>query len=181
MANVLNTNPIFIDTEGIISVRPICIKKVVMHVNAASDTAKFTYWDENGTPDHHLQLKTSTWATATLTSTGNLPAGAPAANDIVYIYYTSTGNNIFRFQCKTAGDNNDAVFDALAAYHGTVTNEASKLYSWKIWTPKKAIYLDAQAVTVNDEERDFGDTGIWFPNLALHTLSASVTIEVYLR
>ena len=157
MANIVNANPITIDTEGVIAIRPICIKLVRFIPNSTGDQSTFTQWNENATPDHHFTGGAATWATATLTKTGILVAGAPAVNDIVYIYETSSGNNKFRFQTKTAGDNNDAVFDALAAAHGTVTDETS-VYALKIWTPTTAFTFGADGtVSKAVREINFGE------------------------
>lgn len=173
-----------INTEGIISIRPIWIKKVRFLRAAYDDAATFTWWDEGETPDHTVATKETTFATATFTSTGNFASGAPAVNDIIYFYKTSTGNNKFRVQTGTAGDNDDAIVDALNSYHGTFTDEATKTYSWKIWTPKIAfsfeagLDVDAEQIT---EVINFGDRGVRFNNLAMHTLSSSATAEIYVR
>ena len=82
MANILGFNTWTIDSEGVLAIRPVCLRKVTIFPNAAADAATFTWWDDNATPDHHLEQKSSDWATATHTSTGNNPAGSPAANDI---------------------------------------------------------------------------------------------------
>lgn len=184
MANVLGDNTVIVSAEGVLFTRPVCIKTVRFHRNAYNDAMIFTKWDENATPDHNLIGAASTWSTLTLTMTGLLPAGSPAVNDICRIYDTNTGNNQFVFQCATAGDNNDAIFDALNAWYGTVTDEASKVYSMKIWTPSVAFELsagldvDAEQVT---DKIDFGSQGHWFPNLAVHTISTSLTAELFLR
>jgi len=180
MANLVGDDPITINAEGIIATKNIWVRKVRFLPGSTGNQATFTYWIE-GTPDHE-STGTCTWSTLTLTSTGNLAAGAPAANDIFKIFDTSTGNNEFYFQTATAGDNNDAVFDALAAHHGTVTDEASKTYFWKIWTPKTAFKFDADGTTnKRTREIDFGDMGFRFPNLAVHTLSGGVEVEIFVR
>lgn len=182
MANDLTTRTLTIDTEGVISEKPIWIKSVRFFRAAYNDAATFTWWDENGTPDHHFQNISIVVSTLDF-SNASFVAGAPAASDIVYIYKTSTGNNQFRFQTATAGDNTKFVADALNAYMGTVTDE-TKYASCKIWTPKVAfsfkagIDTDAEGAT---DTIDFGVQGMRFDNLAMHTLSSSATVEIYVR
>jgi hypothetical protein len=180
MANVINTNPITIDAEGVISVEPVIVKLVRFIPANTGDQATFTYWIE-GTPDHE-STGTATWSTLTCTSTGNFPAGAPAVNDIVWIHHTSTGNNEFHFQTATAGNNNAFVADAVPAHHGTVTDEENKTYFWKIWTPKTAFTFNPDG-TVSKAVREiyWGPDGMRFPNLAMHTLSGGSTAEIFLK
>jgi len=180
MANVINTNPITITAEGIIATGTIWVRKVIIFPNAAADAATFTYWDETSTPDHEA-TGTATWATLTCTSTGNFPSGAPAANDIVKIFDTSSGNNEFTFQTATAGNNNAFVADAVPAHHGTVTDESDKTYFWKIWTPKTAFKILSPGTEKIAWEIDFGNRGMRFPNLAMNTLSTSATLHLFLR
>lgn len=181
MANLISDDPITINAEGIIATSNIWIRKVRFLPGSTGNQATFTYWIE-GTPDHEFAGETSTWSTLTLTSTGNLAAGAPAANDIFHLFHTSTGYNEFYLQTATAGDNNDAIFDAVPAHHGTTTDESDKLYSWKIWTPKTAFKFDADGTTSKrTREIDFGDDGFKFPNLAVHTLSGGVEVEIFVR
>ena len=118
----------------------------------------------------------------TFASTGNFTATDVAVNDIIYFFRTSTGNNEYRCQIGTRSNDNQIIIDALNAHHGTITNEATKVYSWRVWTPKTAfsmaagVDVDAEPVT---EVIDFG-YGKWFPNLAMNGLSTSVTAELYL-
>ena len=186
MANSLTGRTLLINVEGILfqGQGGVWVQKVRLLRNAFNDAVYFTYWDENGTPDHTLLGKAATWSTLTLTMTGLLVAGSPAVNDICRIYNTSTGNNQFRFQCATAGDNNDAIFDALNAWHGTVTDESSKVYDMKIWTPKTAFTFHAGNKDEGEpgtDEIDFGYRGKWFPNLAVHTISTSAVCEIWIR
>lgn len=182
MANSLTTNPLIINAEGIISIKPIWIRMVRVLPAATGDFVTFTYWDENETPDHHFSGETATLSTATFTSTGKFAAGAPAVNDIIYFYKTSTGNNQFRLQTATAGDNNDAVVDALNSYHGTLTDESTKVYSWKIWTPKVAFDFDTTVTpSIRPLTIDFGEKGKRFSNLAVHTIDTNLTAEIFVR
>lgn len=181
MANVLNQRTLTLDAEGIISVEPIWVRKVVIFPNSAGNSAKFTYWDLAASADTTQTGKTVTVTSGTdFLSTGNFESSEITVNDIFIITDTSTGNNLFTLHVKTRTDDDNIIIDALNSYHGTITNEASKVYSWEMRTPYTAFTIispDAEAISW---EIDFGDEGKFFPNLAMNTLSGSTTLELFI-
>lgn len=183
MANVLNQRTITIDTEGIISLVPICIRKATIICNAAADAAIFTFWsvDATAASTKTAETVTVTASTNTFASTGNFATATINPSQIMKISNTATNENLYTFQIATNADNNTITTDATNSYHGTVTDDTSQLYSWKVWTPYTAFTIKSPGTENVSWEVDFGDKGYWFPNLAMHTLSTSATLELLVK
>jgi len=180
MANTLTTNPLIINAEGVISEKPIWIRMVRVLPATIGDFITFTYWDEEGTPDHQFYTQSVVVSTLDFTN-GSFVAGAPAENDIVYFYKTSTGNNKFRFQTATAGNDTKFVADALNSHMGSVTDE-TMVACCKIWTPKVAFDFDTTVTpSIRPLTINFGEKGKRFPNLAVHTIDTNLTAEIFVR
>ena len=80
MANIVDGNPFYIDTEGIISIVPLVIKGILLKPNATGDAATFTYWRKE---DSTITNGDKTNATTTVTaSTGTLVS----TNNFIYVY-----------------------------------------------------------------------------------------------
>ena len=190
MSNVISGNPFYIDTEGIISTVPLRIKSIVMKPNATGDAATFTYWVEsdsaitNGTKT--AATTTVTAATGTFASTGNFPTANVNPNQILKVTHTSSANNIGYWQIATNADNNTITVDIPAAVYGlqipTLTNDTSKAYHWVIRDPREFAIIRGSGLAGDTSilQMDFGNTGVWVPNLAMHTLSTSAVLYVYL-
>ncbi len=178
---VLDKEVITLDTEGIISIEPITVRKVVLFPNAASDAATFTFWQEGGTEvTSQTNVTTSVTASSnTFSSTGNFPTATINPNQIFKVTNSSTSENEFTFQIASNANNNTITTDDTNSYFGTVTDDTSETYSWTVWDPYTAFTMKAAGTEVMNYELDFGDNGFWFPNLAMHTLSTSATFELY--
>jgi len=180
MTNVKNPELCWvIDTEGIISKSMICIRKAVIIPNAAADIANFKTWDEGGTPVLTGDGITGTiTATDTLTSTAGFETDDISPGDVIKITGgTGSALNWNTFLIDTNADDNTIVVhnDPL------MTNEATKLYNYKAWTPTLAFKLDTPGTEVVPFELDFGDKGRWFQNLALDDLTTSAVVHLYIR
>ena len=180
MTNVKNPELFWVlDTEGIISKTPICLRRAIIYPNAAADAATFKTWNENGTPELTKWLVTGTiTSTDTVTSTGNFPTASVDPGDIIKISAGSgAAANVDTFLIDTNADNNTIVVhnDPL------MTNEATKVYSYKIWTPTVAFKIESPGTEVINWEIDFGEKGRWFPNLAMDDLSTSAIVHLHIR
>ena len=189
MANVVDGNPLYIDTEGIISTVPLVIKGILLKPNATGDAATFTYWrkeDSTITNGDKTNATTSvTAATGTLVSTGNFPTDNVEPNQIIQIYATSSGKNIGYWQIASHADANTITVDLPAkVYPATVTmaDDTSGNYNWKIWDARPFAIIRGSGL-VGDTSLNYLDfeNGIWVPNLAMHTFSASAVLYIYLK
>lgn len=183
MANVLNQRTIILDTEGIISTTPIWVRKVIIHPNSAGDSATFQFWHESDTATSSKPHKSIsvTASTNTFSSTGNFPTATINPSQIFKVTYSSSGNNAYTYQIATNADDNTITTDATNSIHGTVVDDATKVYSWKVWTPYTAFKIISPGTEVIDWALDFGDKGRWFPNLSMAELSASATFELFVK
>jgi hypothetical protein len=184
MTNVLNQKTITIDEEGIISTVPICLRKATIIVNAAADAATFAFWNESDTAVSSKvgQTTSVTASSRTFSSTGNFPTATINPSQIIKVSYSATAENLYTMQIATNADNNTITVDPVTTYHGTITDDTNQAYSWKVWNSYTAFTIKAPSGTPKvNHEVDFGDKGYWFPNLAMHTLSTSATLELLLK
>jgi len=190
MANVVDGNPLYIDTEGIISTVPLVIKGILLKPNATGDAATFTYWRKEDSTitngDKTNATTTVVASTGTITSSGNFLSANIDVNQIINIYATSSGKNIGWWQIKSdAGNDNEITVDLPAkVYPATVTmaDDTSGNYNWKIWDARPFAIIRGSGL-VGDTSLNYLDfeNGIWVPNLAMHTLSASAVLYIYLK
>lgn len=183
MANVLDQRIMVIASEGIISPKPIWIRKVIFRPQTAGHAATFTFWDENETATSEKigQSVTVTASTRTFASSTNFPQSTINPDQIIKFSYSATGENLYTLQIATNADNNTITADVLESYHGTITDDTTEIYSWKVWTPKIAFTFVAPATELRYVTLDFGDKGYFFPNLAMHTLSGTSSALIYVR
>lgn len=181
MANDKTTRTWIIDTAGILTDKPVLIQKAVLYLSALADAADFRSWDPNPTPE-----LTKNYAVCTVTgtnqivSTGNFPTANVDPGDVITISRNpDTGKNLGSYLILTNTDNNTITLDAANA----LTNEASKHYDYKIWTPVTQFRLLAHDIEKEVVELDFsspGHAGRVFPNLLLDGLSASAIIHLFI-
>lgn len=181
MANTLLTQNVwYLDTEGVVTSNPVIVRKVILLPNAAGDSATFTQWgSQSSLPTVRstmLGKTVTTTSTTTITSTGNFEAAEALANDIIEITKTSTGNNLGSWQIGTRSSDDAIIVDV---GNGALTNEASKVYDWKVWKPAPAFKLVSPGTEKVAIQIDFGDKGFRFPNLAMNALSTSAVLYVY--
>jgi hypothetical protein len=174
MANDVTGLVWHLDTVGVISSTPVHMKKVVLNINAAADAVLMNYWnrysgDTRSTADG---ATTTTSGTNTITSTGAFTTAKVVVGDIIEITHSSTGSNIGSYVVITR-TNDDAIVIA-----GTLTNEASATYTFKIYKGHRAVYILSPGTEKAQTEMDFNE-GIDYPNLALYTLTSSATVDIY--
>jgi len=178
MANTLtNGSPWICATPGVITDKPVIVWKALLNPNAAADLATFVSWNPNATKKATMSGKTATVTSSkTITSTGNFETAEVAAGDIIKIYTSVTsGNNMGTYIVDTR-DSDDAVTIEIG---DTLTDEASKVYSWWTITP----YVTIPMVSAGTEKvslfLDFGPDGLHLPNLALSALTTSAVVYLY--
>ncbi len=175
MANAQTMNPWKIDTCGVISTGRVRLTKATLVLSAEADTAVFVSWDVSATKKATMTNKTGTVTSSkTLTSTGNFETAEVAAGDIIKIKNSSTGNNLGSFIVDTR-DSDDAITIETG---NTLTDEANKVYSWWTLTPQVSFTLKAPETEKMIVSLDWPE-GIWFPNLALQSISSSAVVYLY--
>jgi hypothetical protein len=168
-----------LDTLGIITKKPISVRKIVLYPNAAADAALLNWYDTNNpVAAGTLYTKTGTiTSTTTLTSSGNLPSTI-AVGYVFNITKTSgAAGNMGHRLVTTAGDTNAVV---MAASGDALTNEASQVYDWTTYPTHPAAGLLSQATSAVPYQMDFADVGFYIPNLILASISSNAKVYLYL-
>ena len=173
MANDLTENPLILDSDGIISTKPISIKWARLLPAAVSDAATLKSWDESDVRSS-VELATCTVTGAnTITSTGNFTASDVVVGDAIEITNTSTGNNVGTYLVKTRSNDNAIIID-----DGGLTNEATKLYNFSIYKGIiKFPFLVSEDSLVPDDF--FPNEMVNLSNLSLDGLSSGAVLYVY--
>jgi hypothetical protein len=183
MANTSYERIYTLDTAGtIITTRPVCIRKIVLEPNAASDSAVFNFWDTSapyaelaGTYTSTAILGTVTLNTTLTMASGTLLPSAVRDGDVFKITGGNGANTNTTNVVTTAG-NNTVVVCANAAW----TNEAGATYNFITYPYRPAFKLMVPTTDKVEVQLDFGCKGVWMPNLTLETLSASAVVKVYI-
>jgi hypothetical protein len=184
MANVLTGNPLIVDTVGILWDKPICIKKIVMYPNAASDTAIFYYW-QPGTSNALATISgaTTTVASGVITSTGNFEATEAEAYGVITISHDSltsarvASSNIGLSRMIASVDSDNQITTTPT----DLTDEASGIYSWQTFSPIVGPKVVAMGTEVATETLDFPDGGLQLPNLILGSITAGgAVLHIYI-
>ena len=189
MANDTTGNPLYLDTEGIVSVRPLVIKKIIWKPNATGEATTFTYWATSEDPitngTKNAVTTTVTASTGTFASTGNFPTANVNPNQVLVVSKTSSGDNIGIWQIATNADNDTITVDKPATIFGqsvTLADDTTESYSWKIFDVHTFLTVQGSGITGDTGlvQIDFLNGGITLPNLAMHTLSASGVAYIFL-
>ncbi len=184
MANDIRGNPMYVDTEGIVSTKPLVITKIILKPDATGDAATFSYWWDSDAVASNKAAANTTVSSTTITSDGNFPTANINPDQILKIYTTSSENNVGIWQISTNADNNTVVVDNPATVFGqdtTLANESAKLYSWNVWDPHPFMVIRGSGVD-NDTspvEVDFDPPAI-VPNLTMSGLSANAVLYIHL-
>ena len=158
-----------VDTVGLLTDRPVKIRKIQFYPNTEADSATFKYYDfGSATEKATLSAATSSVATNAITSTGNFVTANVAAGDGLRIKSTSTGNNVGNYYVVSRDTDNQ-----ITVTYATMTNETSKVYDMAIYTQKLAFVVKGAETEKQMQELDFGDDGRWFPSLACTAISSS--------
>jgi len=191
MANVMTGNPLYIDTEGIISVLPLCIRKILWQPASTGNATTFTYWVESDAPVttfgiRNAQTVSVTAATNTFVSATNFETDSINVDQIMRVLNTSSGDNIGYWQIATNANDNTITVDKPAQVYGqsvTLADDTSEIYSWRVWDNHSLITIKGSGITGDTGlvSLDFYDYGYWVPNLAMNTLAASGVVWIYLK
>lgn len=170
MANSLVGKMYTIDTVGYVSMMPIKVLKITLYPNTEADSVTFKYAYIGSENTDHIRAtmtaKTATVSTNAITSTGNFEASELVTGDAIQITNTSSGNNMTSVFATRTDDN------TATCYGVTLTDEASKTYSWRVYKGYTGATLKAAETEKGVVELDFGD-GMWFPNLTCSAISSS--------
>jgi hypothetical protein len=177
MANAQTLNPWRIDTCGVLSAGHVVVKKATIIPNAAGDAAVLVTWDTSATKKATQTNKTVTVTSSkTITSTASdFEAAEVTAGDIIKITNSSSGNNLGTFIVDARGGDDNITIET----GNTLTDEATKVYSWTTQTPQTAIHLLSPGTEKIAWELDFGPAGLHLPNLALQSISSSAVVYLY--
>jgi hypothetical protein len=174
LANDVSRNPIYVDTAGVVTEKPLWIKKIVLVPTATTSAATIKYWeeDEDSVRAHKRDATATGTDSNTLTSTGNFEVTTEAVNqDVIHIYASSTGNNIGWWSIENRADN------AVDVLPTTLTTESNKVYSWKTYATYP--FASMATATFPPQDLDFGPEGIKVPNLSVPVLTTGV-LYIYL-
>jgi len=178
MANVITTNPIYIEaaTIGVITTEPLWIKKIVLVPNAHTDAATLKYWIESdGAARVNKQGQTvGVSGTNTITSTGNFVAAAAVATDAIRIYDADLAANIGTWEITAVSSDNEVVVAP------AITNDTTGVYSWRTYASYPLATMKSQATSLLNYELNFSGKGLYVPNLMVTALSASALLYIYL-
>ena len=177
MANVLTQNIWVCDSLGIISPGPVLVKAINFYPNAVADAFTLLWWDE-ATPATYVRGVTYTITTSTddtVTSTGNF-ASTWADGKVAKCLKTTGSDATVYGLIKTAGNNN-----AFVTHLSPFTAEASKVGDWDCYNTYTAFKMLQPTLANTHESKfvSFGGDGMWFPNLALDSLSTSAAVHIY--
>lgn len=182
-----------LDTIGLITRKPVLIRKAILYAAATGDTATMYYWDKSDTIATGVGSSGAVNGDITGTDTLTFDSGALLPDTItdgsifeIIDSNGSTANLNKPMVVKTAGSDTAVVIHKIPAAD-VWTNETDKWYSWKTYQNRLAIKFvsatDAGTYTtgpIEPYEIDFWPSGLQLPNLTLETLSDSATISLYI-
>ncbi len=194
MANAINTKSKLwiLNTNDIISAKPICISKVQMIATAAADLGTFYTVSGSATADHDNYFTNLTFKdniTVLDAATGNVWTGI-TANDWVHItecseplnngwWYlkTDVGNNEFDVENTTVSDGSTKNITA-----GTAEKARIRTYTPEICMKIIADTDGGSGTPIHHPVLDWGERGRWFDNLAyLENSGDSHEIYLYIK
>jgi hypothetical protein len=189
MANDTSREIFYIDQPGIISIDPLVVVKICMTQATTGSSVTFVTWRSEDTAiTNGAKADVTTTVTAssgTLVSVGNFPTANVNPFQIIKITNTSSNKNLGKFMIATnADDDTITVYHPLSVHGGQTTvveDDAAGSYCWKIIDTATEFKMKGTGVT-NDTclfQMDFGPQGFWFPNLAIHTMTASAVVYIF--
>lgn len=176
---------ITLDTISTLVDQGLSLRRLIYYPSSAGDAAELAAYDSKATPKATMVDKTVTVTLGTtITSVGNFEASEVAVGDVIVITESETGNNLGAFVVKTRSSDDEIIVGEKftgfkTATSAPLTNEASKVYSWKIITPYTFLPLLSQDTNKAMLVIDFGEDGQWMPNLLLPTLSSGSKIYLF--
>ena len=193
MANLLYDKLWYVDTAGILTRTPIWINAITFYPAAVTNVALFHYWLSNvseatsGTIFGTAVTGTITGNDTLTMSGGTYLPSTIADGDFFAItksdgaaanYYDHADKGEFVGLVQTAGNNT-----VIVIHDDLWTNEAGKLYTWKVYTGLKAFAMLQPTVANSHESKHitFPNGGVRLPNLACETMTATGYCLLYLK
>lgn len=174
MANISNQQIFVWDGIGIYVPGPFRARKIVLYPAAAADACELKTCNLQQKKSEKVSATCTVTSTNNIASTGNFKTTDVAVGDVIEIY-ASNSLNLGWFIVGTRTDD-----DNIIVIGTPLTNEAAKVYSWRIYTGFSAGAILTQATTKLEGDRDFGPNGYDFPGgLGLLSLSASAKLYIY--
>jgi len=173
MANISNQQVFMWDVIGVYIRGPLHIRKILLIPSAAGDAAGFVSSNYLSEKQEKYSQTCTVTLTTTITSVGNFKASEVAVGDVIEIYESNSLNKGWFIVNTRPSD------DVITVVGTPLTNEAAKVYSWRIYTGFSAGSILSQATNKKQEELDFGQ-GTDFPGgFGLISLSANAKVYIY--
>jgi len=174
MTNIINKNPIYVDTVGVVMTTPLWIKKIVLAPTATTSTATLRYWIEDDSHFRANKIDATVAVTGgdTITADELFHATEVVATDAIKIYKADLAANVGTWQVVTVPGGDDSVTVAPA-----ITNDTTGIYSWKTYASYPLTIIST--ATFPNGEADFGPDGLLVPNLMVTVLTTG-TLYIYL-
>jgi hypothetical protein len=169
MANSTSGLTWTVDSVGLLTDRPVKIRKIQFYPNTEADSATFKYYDfGSATEKASINSALTTISTNTIASTANFVTGNVAAGDGLRVKDTNTGNNIGNYYVVSRDNDNQ-----VTVTYATMTDESNKRYTIATYTQKLAFVVKGAETEKQMQELDFGDDGRWFASLACTAISSA--------
>jgi hypothetical protein len=174
MANVSNQQVFTWDGIGVYVPGPFRVRKAVLYPSAAGDACELKTCNLQSIRSQKYSQTCTVTGSNQIASAGNFTAANVVVGDVIQIYESNSLNVGWYIVATRADDNTITVV-------GTpLTNDAGKVYSWKVYVGFSAGPILTQATNKLEGDRDFGPNGYDFPGgLGLLSLSASAKLYIY--
>lgn len=177
-----------VTSVGMLTSRPVKVRKIVYIPTVASDAITFKYWELGAKQPNDTTAEKSgshgtvgTVLTNAFTSTGAFVTANVVAGDALVIKDSSTGNNLGSYFVVSRDSDNAVTLSAPGTPDtpATMTDETAT-YTWSVYTGYTGPVLVADSVALIMVELDFGD-GYWFPSLGCTATTRAASIAyIYL-
>jgi len=183
MANLLNQNPIIVDTVGLIWDKPVTIYRIDLFPNAAGDGAVFYHYTPSTPLASKSQVTTTVSGTNTVTSSGAFVSGTDVSqygvikfspNCMTSAGVASANIGLSRMVLTVSSA------DAIIVTPSTLTNEAAGVYDWDSYAPIPTVKLKSNGSVVETDHWIAPAGGLHLPNLILATLTANAVVHIYI-
>jgi len=180
MSNSNYAGVYYVDTVGIVSKIPLCIRAIQFYPKAVSDAIDLNFWDEN--PSNVLldSFMTATVSSGTVTDDDTahnvLTSTACPDGAVVQVLGGSGSTTYHTYHLIGTQGNNDAIVITPTTTWG---DETSKTYRFKVH-PARAFFNALQPTVTNTFESKFHYFGgVRVPNLICETLSTDAYALIY--
>lgn len=167
-----------------LSLKPICVQKIVFQPTAATNTATLYTLNTAASPDLSISplecVVTGNDKFTDNVGTGFTATSMAVITSWVHVTDSTSGNNNGWYMLKTEDAGNDFIEVYDTAINGvsshTLTDETST-YTFKFYTAEVQDVLTSPAVDNREVIRNWGDKGRYFPNLAVGAVTGTMYIH----